>query len=118
MADAPPPMARLPWYPRDFASSTRGWTINERGIYRELLDCQWDMAGLPGNPDEMRLMIGATPDEWLAGWPRCECKFPIDSDGHRRNPRLERHRAHSLSLYGRTRKRAQGAAEARWGRDA
>ena len=74
------------------------------------------MSGLPEKQKEMRLMIGATPAEWRAGWAKCECKFPIDSDGQRRNPRLEQHCAQALDLYGRTSKRAQGAAAARWRR--
>jgi uncharacterized protein YdaU (DUF1376 family) len=97
-----PQMARLPWYPRDFASATRGWPVTARGVYRELLDTQWDMASLPADPRELRALIGATPNEWKA-WVLIEPKFPIGADGRRRNRRLERHRQKAIELLERQR---------------
>jgi hypothetical protein len=32
-----PQMPRMPWYPRDFGSATRGWPLVARGAYREPL---------------------------------------------------------------------------------
>lgn len=80
------------WYARDFQSATRGWSVTARGGYRELLDAQWDQGGVPVEPDEMRTLIGATRAEWKEIWPRVEPKFPVESDGKRRNQRLERER--------------------------
>ncbi len=88
----------LPWYPGDFMRSTRGWSLTARGVYRELLDAQWDLGSLPPDVDELCVMIGATQEEWIKGWPKCEPKFPVFEDGQRRNPRLEEHRSKSANL--------------------
>jgi uncharacterized protein YdaU (DUF1376 family) len=86
-------LAYLPWYCGDFMSSTRGWPVTAKGVYRELIDCQWDLGYLAEDPDELRILIGATPAEWRIAWtPWVEQKFPVGLDGHRRNARLEVHR--------------------------
>lgn len=96
--DQAPQMAKMPWYPRDFASATRGWPLVARGAYRELLDAQWDMSTLPEDPRELRLIVAATPKEWSTCWPLLESKLPIFLDGRRRNPRLETHRNKAVEL--------------------
>ena len=103
------PLPMLPWFPASFMSSTRGWSVTARGIYRELLDCQWEMHGLPDNAAELRKLISATQTEWKQ-WPLVESKFPICPDGLRRNPRLERHREHAICKS----QRASTSARARW----
>jgi uncharacterized protein YdaU (DUF1376 family) len=95
----------LPWFPGDFMRSTRGWSCTCRGIYRELLDAQWDLGELPEKPDELRDLIHARFDEWSEAWPKCAPKFPIIS-GRRINKRLETHRHRALEL---TAKRQKGA---------
>jgi uncharacterized protein YdaU (DUF1376 family) len=99
----------LPWFPASFLSSTRGWSVTARGIYRELLDCQWEQGGLPSDPKELQALIGATRPEWKE-WPRVESKFPVCADGRRRNPRLERHRLNSIERS----HKAHAAAQKRW----
>lgn len=102
----------LPWYPASFMSSTRGWSVTARGIYRELLDCQWEKPeGLPTDPATLQRLIGATNAEWKS-WPIVEPKFPIGADGTRRNPTVERHRARAAE---RSEKAAASAAE-KWRR--
>jgi hypothetical protein len=96
--------ARLVWYawfPRDFRSSTLGWPHVAKSIYRDLLDCEFDMGmgGLPADPANLRALIGATPAEWRTSWaPFVEAKFPIGADGLRRNARLEQHRQKAVKL--------------------
>lgn len=98
----------LPWYPANFMSATRGWSVTARGIYRELLDCQWEKPeGLPADPAALRQLICATVAEWKS-WPVVEGKFPIGADGVRRNATLERHRARASE---RSAKAAESAAE-------
>jgi uncharacterized protein YdaU (DUF1376 family) len=92
-----PPFPRMPWYPRDFASSTRGWPLVARGVYRELLDCQWDAGGsgvgtLPDDEEHLQRLAGATAGEWRVAWPYIKLKLPKVKGG-RRNGRLEHHRA-------------------------
>jgi uncharacterized protein YdaU (DUF1376 family) len=101
--------ALMPWYPANFMSSTRGWPVTARGIYRELLDAQWEVGGLPVNALELKRLIGATNAEWKH-WPTVEPKFPECRDGLRRNPRLEQHREHSIERS----KKAAASANQRW----
>lgn len=89
---APQRLPYLPWYAGDFLSATRGWSVTARGVYRELLDVQWGMGSVPAEPKRLREMIGATASEWRMAWPLVEGKFPVGTDGLRRNPRLEIHR--------------------------
>jgi uncharacterized protein YdaU (DUF1376 family) len=105
--DRSPQMAKMPWYPRDFASATRGWPLVARGAYRELLDAQWDMGSLPEDPVQLRTIVAATPKEWSTCWPLLEPKMPLFPDGRRRNPRLEAHRVKAAELI---KKQRSGAA--------
>lgn len=108
-------LAMMPWFPGDFMRSTRGWSVTAKGVYRELLDAQWDMGNLPGDIEELCALIGATAGEWSKGWGKCESKFPLCGDGVRRNERLESHRAKSADL---TERRQKGAAITNAGRGA
>lgn len=105
----------LPWFPARFMSSTRGWSVTARGIYRELLDCQWEMGSLPANAVELQQMIGATPAEWKCWRGLVEVKFPLNADGRRRNSTLELHRAKSLDIRERNRAGAAKTNSKRWG---
>lgn len=86
----------LPWYPESFQYSTRTWPLIARAIYRELLDAQWIDGSLPESSEELRDLARATPHEWKLHWLRVEPKFPVSSDGRRRNARLEAHRRKSV----------------------
>jgi len=88
----------MPWYTGDFMTATRGWPVTAKGVYRELLDCQWDRGALPADPRELRQLIGATPSEWKWWEKLIELKFPAGADGQRRNARLEQHRQHALHV--------------------
>jgi uncharacterized protein YdaU (DUF1376 family) len=110
-------LAMLPWFPSSFLASTRGWSVTARGIYRELLDCQWDMGGLPADPWELQRLIGATNAEWKS-WVTVELKFSVCSDGLRRNSTLERHRAKSVELKERHQRGAAETNAKRWGKQA
>lgn len=105
----------LPWYPSRFMSATRGWSVTARGIYRELLDAQWEMGELPANPAELQQMIGATSVEWKSWHRLVEAKFPLEADNKRRNPTLEEHRKASLSIRERNRAGAAKTNAQRWG---
>jgi uncharacterized protein YdaU (DUF1376 family) len=105
----------MPWFPRDFLAATRGWSVTETGVYRALLDAQWETGDLPEDPAELRRLIGATVKEWRAGWARCELKFPIVTPGRRRNDRLEEHRQKSFRLTEMRRNGARSTNAKRWG---
>jgi uncharacterized protein YdaU (DUF1376 family) len=110
-------LAMLPWFPGDFMKSTRGWPLTARGVYRELLDAQWDMGRLPMAPEELRIMIGATEEEWAIAWPYVEAKFPGSKGRCRANVRLEIHRSKSQLLTAGKKKGAQITNLKRWGKD-
>lgn len=98
-----PQFAKLPWFPRDFASATRVWPLIARAVYRELLDLQWDVGGiepgsLPDDEQQLRELVRASPAEWKLAWPYVEPKFP-KVEGGRRNARLEEHRAAAVREY-------------------
>ena len=109
-----PQMARLPWYPRDFASATQGWPLISRAVYRELLDASWDIGPLPADAEILRRIVGALPTEWDAAWPLVSTKFETGSDGKLRNARLEEHRAKALALWQRRSAGAQKTNSKRW----
>jgi uncharacterized protein YdaU (DUF1376 family) len=114
-----PQFSRMPFYPRDFRSSTLGWPLIARGAYLELLAAQWDQGGsnvgtLPADPEALRMMIGAVPDEWAIAWRFIELKFPC-VDGGRRNARLEVHRAAAVQEYESRRRGAAATNAKRWG---
>lgn len=104
----------MPWYPRDFLSSTRTWPFVARAIYRELLDLQWDAGSLPADQKALRLIVGCTAAQWREAWPLIERKLPVCKDSQRRNPKLESHRAESLDRHEKNRDRARKAAAASW----
>jgi uncharacterized protein YdaU (DUF1376 family) len=113
------PFARMPFYPRDFRSSTLGWPLVARGIYLELLFAQWDNGGtnvgtLPEDEEALRMIAGATPTEWKAAWRFAEPKFP-KVPGGRRNARLEAHRKSAVEEFTKRRKGAMKTNAKRWG---
>src|SRR5438128_6020042 len=82
---------RLPWFkwfPGDWLAETQGWPLLARGVYRELLDAQWNMGVLPAEPSRLRKLVGATPREWRVAWPFVSSKFPTVPGG-RLHPGLE-----------------------------
>lgn len=104
----------LPWFPAAFMSSTRGWSVTARGIYRELLDAQWDLGGLPAAESELKLIIKATRSEWKKA-PIVLQKFPLCEDGLRRNPTLESIRLKSAARAEKHRRGAGKTNAKRWG---
>ena len=110
-----PQMAKMPWYPRDFASSTRGWPLVARGAYRELLDAQWDMGDLSESSKALCAIAGATPAEWRIAWPLIERKFPLGPNGRRRNKRLEEHRRKVVEQFNNQSAGGVAGNQARWG---
>lgn len=58
-------------------------------LYRELLDAQWDMGGLPKAEKQLQQLVDVDPVCWRRAWEYVQPKFPVESDGKRRNARLE-----------------------------
>src|SRR5262245_52626384 len=88
---------RLPWYrwfPSDFLGETYGWELVARGIYRELLDLQWQQGTLPADPKKLRELARAKPREWRIAWPQISEKF-LEVNGGRQHMGLAKLRAES-----------------------
>jgi uncharacterized protein YdaU (DUF1376 family) len=103
------------WFPGDHLRVTRGWPLAARGIYRELLDAQWDAGALPEDVETLRAIAGATPEEWHTGWPLVEPQFPVRR-GRRRHLALEQLRVEATARLERHRAASQHAHAARWRR--
>ena len=101
----------MPLYVRDYLTSTIGWTAEERGHYTTLLFLQWDRFGLPADLAGLERLSPGVGNVWAL----LEPKFPVDTDGQRRNRRLEEHREKALELRRRRSEAAERANRARWG---
>lgn len=76
------------WYVND-ARSDRAFqrmSYAQRGMYREMLDEQWDNQGigLPDCPRACAELLGGTEEEWIANWPALRRKF-VDRRSRPRN---------------------------------
>lgn len=105
----------MPWFPRDFLAATRGWSVTAKGVYRELLDVQWEEGSLPDNQEELRELIGATPEEWAIGWAKAQRKFTKIEGGRIQDLLLEQRRDKALDLAERRSKGAQTTNAIRYG---
>lgn len=54
--------------------------MTAKGVFRELLDLQWALGGLPEDPAGLRRMIGATESEWECWRSHVQSKFPLDGE--------------------------------------
>lgn len=105
----------MPWYPDQFAGSTRCFSFNERSAYRALLDVQWAIGPLPSDPLRLAEAIGMDPADFSKAWEVVGAKF-VPVAGGIVNKRLESHRLASLerkkkaSRAGRTGGKASGEA--------
>jgi len=106
----------IPWYTSDFAGATRGWCGCARLIYRELLDAQFDMGGLPNDPEQLRRIVQLDAACWERGWQTVAPKFVVCDDGKLRNLRLEEHRERAQQLSQRQQQAGKAGAQARWQR--
>jgi uncharacterized protein YdaU (DUF1376 family) len=74
-----------------------------RGIYVQLLNRQWTLAG-KGLPDDLAglvVLADTTEDEFAKAWPMVEPCFPVGEDGRRHNPRMVKEWAIACGLHAR-----------------
>lgn len=95
----------LPWFPRDFLTSTRAMRLAERGAYCDLLFYQWEMGSLPASTEALARLLGATPKEFADVWKTVGKKFERVGDTLS-NRRLEEHRLKAIDTRD---KKASGA---------
>jgi len=83
------------WYVKDWRSSRKVqlMTFQQRGMYREMLDEQWEEFSLPDSPDEVAELLGGPIADWRRHWPKLRACFTVLEDGRLQNERLEKVRA-------------------------
>ena len=120
------------FYARDFLASTSDMGAEEVGAYIRLLCYQWDKGAIPDDIPRIERIAGmATPSvrQWqtdgtaiavpMADHPLRYVieRFPVGSDGMRRNLRLERTRAEQEAFRAKKATSGKLGAEARWQTD-
>lgn len=104
------------WADRWKCSSAFSLSIEERGLYREMLDASW-LAGavLPNDHKRIIRMIGATAEEWGRAWPAVSAYWVVSPDGLTiTNETQAGIYAESEQLAGKRSASARTAAVARW----
>lgn len=106
-----------PWFAGDWRRSedVRTMTMEQRGLYRELLDEQWETGSLPAKPDVLARLVGASAKEWARCWPAVSPKFILNAEGRLVNPRMAAVREAQRGRYQVFHNRAAKAADSRWG---
>jgi len=113
----PPALPMLTWWPSDYFSATRAFTLAERGAYTDLLFYSWLNGPLPHEPERLARLIGVTPQEFAEVWPTVRSKFEATAQGLI-NRRLERERVNAVERKSKASQKARDAAKARWPGDA
>jgi uncharacterized protein YdaU (DUF1376 family) len=103
----------LPWWPGDYLSATRAFTLAERGAYTDLLFYSWINGPLPHETERLARILGVRQEEFAAVWPTIKSKFEVVPIGLI-NHRLERERQNSIDIRTKNSEKARQAAGARW----
>jgi len=79
-----------PWYIKDWLLSEArlSMTLEERGLYRDLLDQVFDQESLPIDTNSLIRIAATTPREFRRAWPVVSKKF-YEKDGRLYNRRAE-----------------------------
>jgi uncharacterized protein YdaU (DUF1376 family) len=96
------------------SGSARAMTLEQRGLYRELLDHQWNDGSLPNDEEALQRLGNATAQEWKRAWPKVRQRFVERDDGRLWNPKLERVRREQMKKAVDRSDQASLAAQARW----
>jgi uncharacterized protein YdaU (DUF1376 family) len=86
-----PRLPYMPFFVSDYLGKTRHLTLAERGAYCDLLFHSWNIGPLPKERNRLASMLGCTPKELSAVWPKIRDKFTETPAGYV-NDRLEAHR--------------------------
>lgn len=109
-------MSGLVWFPFFpdrwlLSRSVRLMTLEQRGVYVELLCHAWRDGSIPSNLSECAALIACPLDVLEAVWPRLESLWEPSDDGTLVNPWLEEIRTEQISKSDKRRI----AAQSRWG---
>ncbi len=103
-----------PWYIADWrGSETRiRMTLEERAIYRDLLDHCWEQGSLPNDEQMLAKICSATPSEFKRSWPAVKKSFIEDGD-RIRHAKVDAKRPEVIRLTEQRREAGKASAEAR-----
>lgn len=106
------------FYARDWLTDDKRseMSIAQRGVHADLMAYQWVNGSVPGDIQSLARIVGIGVEEMqeIFAGPLAAC-YPVNGDGRRRNPRLERQRA-ELELYRKRRSHAgKLGAQVRYG---
>ena len=97
------------------SASVRSMTLEQKGLFGELLDYCYELASLPTNEGELQRMTGATDKEWKASWLAVKRMF-YEQGGRLRNEKVDAKRPVFLARQQQRRHQAQIMREAKHGR--
>jgi uncharacterized protein YdaU (DUF1376 family) len=106
-----------PWYPADWRGSeaVMAMTMEERGLYHELLDHAWETGSLPTDEAVLRKIAQATEREWRRSWPKVRQQF-VEHDGRLSHRKIDERRP-ELEAWHRSRRDAgRVGGLKRWGK--
>lgn len=92
-------------------------TVEQRGLFRELIDHQWIDGSLPADEMQLQRLASATPAEFSRSWPAVKHQF-VRRGNRLLNNRLERVRKEQLAKVEQRSAAGKTAAAKRWNKDA
>ena len=107
-----------PFYINDWRRSeaVEAMTVEERGLYRELLDHCWAEGSLPADPKLLRKIARATSREFSRSWPLVSCQFVV-RNSRLYCPKVDEKRPDLLCVKLSRSKAASTAVTARWAKE-
>lgn len=105
-----------PWYFSDWigSRSRAAMTLEERGLYRDILDLCYQSGSVPADERQLRRLVGADEDEWRRAWPAVRARLVVTETGDLTHPRVQENLPVLLSAAAGRHKSSSAAAKARW----
>jgi uncharacterized protein YdaU (DUF1376 family) len=104
------------WYPKDYETdeAVRLMTYEQQGMYRTLLDHQWLEGSIPGNVDQIAVLLRVPAMKFRRLWPAMAMKFTDCGEGRLWNLRLERQRTDCDRFHQTQSANGKKGAQQRW----
>ena len=89
-----------PFYFADWRGSEAvlGMTLEEKGLYRELLDDRWASGSLPVDESLLRKICRASSREWKRSWAKVSLQFNL-IDGRLHHPKVDEKRSQLVAWH-------------------
>jgi len=108
-----------PWYTADWRGSeaVAQMSLEEKGMYREMLDRCWEVGSLPVEESLLRRLCGASAWEWKRSWPRVSKQF-FEREGRLHHLKVDEKRPDLETWHNGRKEAGRKGAEKRWGSSA